>query len=74
MAKTLIENAADDFRTWLDFIKHYKNFKTDKELAEFFGCSERTITNFRKNPGGCNGELLLAVYGHHVKAERNRWI
>ncbi len=74
MAKSTIQNAADDFVTWLAFIKEYKSFKSDKELANFLECSEKTLTNFRKNPESCNGRLLLRIYGYRKKAERERWI
>ena len=69
--KTLAENAAIDFKNQLDELQNITDWK-DKELAEVLGCTDRTITNMRKDPFSVAGEWILKVQRHLLEADMDR--
>ncbi len=73
MAKTLLQNAVIDFQNQLACLKNITGYN-DKKLAEYIGCSERTLSKMRRSPLEVSGKYILFTQALLAKEDARRRI
>lgn len=73
MAKSMTENACIDFRIQLSSLKAITGY-SDKKLAEYIGCSVRTLEKMRASPLEVSGKYILMTQALLAKEDARRRI
>ena len=69
MAKTLAEDAMDDFKVTIEALLIRKGWTAD-QLADRLGCSTKTVSLLRNDPSKVRGHWILIVNKYYRELEK----